>query len=78
MLHRVGWAAATYLRSYRVLAMAGNLLLCTLIIPPIAILLGVVFLGESLAPQTLAGFALIAAGLAVIEGRVLRIRLTNA
>jgi drug/metabolite transporter (DMT)-like permease len=71
--------AAAYLLYYRVLAMAGagNLLLCTLIIPPIAILLGVVFLGETLAPQTLAGFALIAAGLAVIDGRLLRLRLTN-
>jgi len=80
VLHRVGWAAGAYLLYYRVLAMAGagNLLLCTLIIPPIAILLGVGFLGESLAPQTLAGFALIAAGLALIDGRLLRVRLTNA
>jgi hypothetical protein len=30
-----------------------------------------------LAPQTLAGFALITAGLAVIDGRLLRRRLTN-
>jgi len=37
----------------------------------------VVFLDETLAPQTLAGFALIAAGLAVIDGRLLRRRLTN-
>ncbi len=72
--------AGAYLLYYRVLAMAGagNLLLCTLIIPPIAILLGVVFLDETLAPQTLAGFAVIAAGLAVIDGRLLRRRLTNA
>jgi drug/metabolite transporter (DMT)-like permease len=66
--------AGAYLLYYRVLAMAGagNLLLCTLIIPPIAILLGVAFLGETLAPRTLTGFALIAAGLAVIDGRLLR------
>jgi drug/metabolite transporter (DMT)-like permease len=72
--------AGAYLLYYRVLAMAGagNLLLCTLIIPPIAILLGVAFLGETLTPQTLAGFALITAGLAVIDGRVMRRRLTNA
>ncbi len=72
--------AGAYLLYYRVLAMAGagNLLLCTLIIPPIAILLGVVFLDEALTPQTLTGFALIAAGLAVIDGRLLRRkRLTN-
>lgn len=68
--------AGAYLLYYRVLAMAGagNLLLCTLIIPPIAVTLGVVFLGEPLEPHALAGFALIAAGLAVIDGRVLRMR----
>jgi drug/metabolite transporter (DMT)-like permease len=66
--------AGAYLLYYRVLAMAGagNLLLCTLIIPPVAILLAVAFLGEALEPQALAGFALIAAGLAVIDGRLLR------
>ena len=72
--------AGAYLLYYRVLAMAGagNLLLCTLIIPPVAILLAVAFLGETLAPQSIAGFALIAAGLAVIDGRLLRWkRLTN-
>jgi drug/metabolite transporter (DMT)-like permease len=66
--------AGAYLLYYRVLAMAGagNLLLCTLIIPPVAILLAVIFLGETLEPQALVGFALIAAGLAVIDGRLLR------
>jgi drug/metabolite transporter (DMT)-like permease len=66
--------AGAYLLYYRVLAMAGagSLLLCTLIIPPVAILLAVVFLGETLEPQALVGFALIAAGLAVIDGRLLR------
>lgn len=65
--------AGAYLLYYRVLAMAGagNLLLCTLIMPPVAILLAVAFLGEALEPQALAGFALIAAGLAVIDGRLL-------
>jgi drug/metabolite transporter (DMT)-like permease len=74
----VGTAGA-YLLYFRVLAMAGagNLLLCTLIIPPIAILLGVAFLGEVLEPQTLTGFTLIAAGLAVIDGRLLWWRLTK-
>lgn len=69
----VGTAGA-YLLYYRVLAMAGsgNLLLCTLIIPPTAILLGVAFLGETMTPQAIAGFALIAAGLVVIDGRMLR------
>ena len=68
--------AGAHLLYYRVLAMAGsgNLLLCTLIIPPVAILLAVAFLGETLQPQALVGFALIAAGLAVIDGRLLRRR----
>jgi drug/metabolite transporter (DMT)-like permease len=66
--------AGAYLLYYRVLAMAGagNLLLCTLIIPPVALVLGVAFLGEVLEPRAAAGFALIAAGLAVIDGRLLR------
>jgi drug/metabolite transporter (DMT)-like permease len=66
--------AGAYLLYFRVLAMAGagNLLLCTLIIPPVAILLGVAFLGEVLETRTLAGFTLIAAGLAVIDGRLLQ------
>jgi len=66
--------AGAYLLYYRVLGMAGtgNLLLCTLIIPPVALFLGVAVLGEPLEPQAVAGFALIAAGLAVIDGRLLR------
>lgn len=65
--------AGAYLLYYRVLAMAGagNLLLCTLIIPLVAVTLGVGFLAEPLAPRALAGFALIATGLAVIDGRLL-------
>jgi drug/metabolite transporter (DMT)-like permease len=55
------------------MAGAGNLLLCTLLIPPVALFLGVAFLGERLEPQALAGFALIAAGLAIIDGRALRL-----
>lgn len=67
--------AAAYLLYYRVLAMAGagNLLLCTLIIPPVAVTLGVAFLGEPIEPRALAGFGLIAAGLALIDGRMLRL-----
>jgi len=67
--------AGAYLLYYRVLAMAGagNLLLCTLLIPPVALFLGVAFLGERLEPRALVGFALIAAGLAIIDGRVLRL-----
>ena len=66
--------AGAYLLYYRVLGMAGagNLLLCTLLIPPIAIFLGWAFLNERLGAEAFAGFALIALGLVVIDGRLLR------
>ncbi|WP_136443652.1 DMT family transporter [Pacificoceanicola onchidii] len=66
--------ALAYLLYYRVLKMAGsgNLLLVTLMIPPIAIVLGAAFRGESLGPAAYAGFALLVMGLAIIDGRVLR------
>jgi drug/metabolite transporter (DMT)-like permease len=65
--------AFAYLLSYRVLAMAGsaNLLLCTLMIPPVAILLGAWVRGEALPPHALAGFAVLALGLLVLDGRIL-------
>ena len=63
--------AAAYLLYYRVLGMAGagNLMLCTLLIPPVAILLGWMFLNEQLSPEAFLGFGLIALGLLVIDGR---------
>lgn len=66
-------SAAAYLLYYRVLAMAGagNLSLVTLLIPPVAIVLGWAVLGERLAPHALAGFALIALGMVVLDGRAL-------
>lgn len=66
--------AAAYLLYYRVLAMAGtgNLLLVTLMVAPVAVLLGAVVLGEQLGWRAGAGFALLASGLAVIDGRLLR------
>ena len=65
--------ALAYLLYYRVLAMAGsgNLLLCTLMIPPVAIGLGTAVLGEALGPSAYAGFALLVVGLVVIDGRML-------
>jgi len=50
---------------------ATNALLVTLLVPPVAILLGGLFLGESLAPQDFVGLGLIALGLAAIDGRLL-------
>ena len=64
--------ALAYLLYYRVLAMAGsgNLMLVTLLVPPFAIILGAVMLGEALHPAAYGGFALLALGLLVLDGRV--------
>jgi drug/metabolite transporter (DMT)-like permease len=66
--------AGAYLLYYRLLGMAGagNLSLVTLLVAPFAILLGALVLDEALPLRGYAGFALIAAGLLVIDGRVLR------
>lgn len=65
--------ALAYVVYFRILATAGatNLLLVTLLMPVVALLLGTLVLGERLAPRHLGGMALIAAGLAVIDGRLL-------
>lgn len=67
--------AGAYLLYYRVLAMVGtgNAMLVTLLIPPVAIVLGAIVLGERLAPQAFAGFGLLAAGLIILDGRIFRI-----
>ncbi|MCV2892313.1 DMT family transporter [Lentibacter sp. XHP0401] len=61
-----------YLLYYRVLAMAGsgNLMLVTLIMPPIAIVLGWAVLGEALHPRALLGFGILALGLLILDGRL--------
>ena len=64
--------AFAYLIFFRLLARAGatNVGLVTFLIPVSAILLGVLVLGETLAPRHIAGMALIAAGLVLIDGRL--------
>lgn len=63
--------ALAYLLYFRLLASSGatNLVLVTLLVPPVAMLLGVLVLGERLAPQHLVGLSLIAVGLGVGDGR---------
>lgn len=60
-----------YILYFRLLAAAGatNAMLVALLIPVSAILLGVLVLDEVLAPQQLAGMALIVLGLLAIDGR---------
>src|SRR5438270_14022874 len=62
-----------YVLYFRLIETSGatNALLVTLLVPPVAILLGGLFLGEHLAPQDFAGLVLIALGLAAIDGRLL-------
>jgi drug/metabolite transporter (DMT)-like permease len=62
-----------YVLYFRLIATSGatNALLVTLLVPPVAILLGGLFLSETLAPQDFVGLVLIALGLAAIDGRVL-------
>ena len=66
--------AVAYLLYYRVLAMAGsgNLMLCTLLVAPVAIVLGAVVLGEALPLRAYAGFGLLALGLIILDGRLLK------
>lgn len=63
--------ALAYVLYFRVLATAGatNLLLVTFLIPVSAILLGTLFLHETLMPKHVAGMAMIGLGLAAIDGR---------
>lgn len=66
--------ALAYILYFAILARAGaaNLMLVTLLIPPFAIALGAAFLGERIGAEAWAGFAVIAVGLAVTDGRALR------
>ena len=61
-----------YVLYFRLIDRAGatNALLVTLLVPPTAILLGVLFLGEVIGPADIAGLALIGIGLAAIDGRL--------
>ena len=62
--------ALAYLFYFKILAKAGssNLSLVTFLIPPSAIIMGVVFLNERLAVEDYIGIALILAGMAIATG----------
>ncbi len=77
-----GWAALAYLALassafayvifYHILriAGAGNLQLVTLLVGPVAVVLGALVFNETLLPNEYAGFAVIAVGLFIIDGRL--------
>ena len=71
--------AFAYLLYYRVLGMAGSgtLMLVTLLIPPVAITLGALVRNETLHPGEYIGFAILALGLSIIDGRLWRRRATT-
>ncbi|MBB3607405.1 DMT family transporter [Rhizobium sp. BK602] len=64
--------AFAYILYFRILALAGatNASLVTLLVPPSAILLGFLFLGERLGWAEVAGMLLIGAGLLILDGRI--------
>ena len=66
--------ALAYLLYYRVLALAGsgNLMLVTLLVAPVAIVLGAFILDEALPIRAYVGFAILACGLVILDGRLLK------
>ncbi len=63
--------AFAYILFFRIMALAGatNTSLVTLLVPPFAMLLGFLFLGERLGLNEIAGMMLIAVGLLILDGR---------
>ena len=66
--------AVAYLLYFKILANAGavNVSLVTFLVPPSAILLGIIILDETLELQHMLGMAIIMVGLIVIDGRLLK------
>lgn len=64
--------AFAYVIFFRIVVISGpqNAMLVTFLTPVTGVLLGAIFLGESVASRMLAGLLLIAAGLAAIDGRL--------
>ena len=64
-----------YLLYFKILELAGsaNLMLVTLLVPPSAIALGWFYLNEEIGYEAWIGFAIIALGLSVTDGRLLKL-----
>lgn len=71
--------ALAYLMYFDILRRAGsaNLMLVTLLIPPVAVGLGAGFLGEQLGREALLGFLIIGFGLVVTDGRLPRLLISR-
>lgn len=67
--------ALAYILYFRIIATSGatNGSIVTLLVPPSAIVLGVLFLGERISPEMAVGLLLIVMGLMTIDGRILEI-----
>lgn len=72
--------AVAFVIYFRLLATVGavNAAVVTLLVPISALLLGAAMLGERLAPSSLAGMAVILAGLVLIDGRLFTMRAQRA
>ncbi|WP_064694715.1 DMT family transporter [Rhizobium aegyptiacum] len=72
--------AFAYILYFRVISTAGatNASLVTLLVPPSAILLGVLFLGERLSLSEFGGMGLIGFGLVILDGRAYRLLMKPA
>ncbi|GAA4749772.1 DMT family transporter [Sphingomonas daechungensis] len=68
-------SAYAYILYFRLIDSAGatNALLVTLLVPPVAIVMGALILGEVIEPRDFAGLGFIALGLAAIDGRLLNL-----
>jgi len=66
--------AVAYLLYFRILSTAGatNVVLVTFLLPIVAILLGVMILGERVVPLHLIGMVVVCVGFAIIDGRLVR------
>ena len=66
--------AMAYVLYFAILNSAGaaNLMLVTLLVPAFAVALGAAFLAERMPPQVYIGFAIIALGLLITDGRLSR------
>lgn len=70
----IACSAFAYVVFFRLIERAGatNSLLVTLLVPPVAIVVGALVFGEHLGAGQIGGLALIGVGLAVIDGRLLK------